>query len=98
VNSEILVRSAGDIRDPLNKAMDEATDYTNSIAQTENSDSLEAIKKSGRSELHMLTAGRAQDLAGGDDADLAMGGEPGRQGDHRAVAEIGIQLICGREG
>src|SRR5882724_10175362 len=53
VNSKFWSGLPADIRNPLNKAMDEATDYTNSIAQTENSDSLEAIKKSGRSELHM---------------------------------------------
>jgi C4-dicarboxylate-binding protein DctP len=55
VNSKFWSGLPADIRDPLNKAMDEATDYTNSIAQTENNDALEAIKKSGRSELHTLT-------------------------------------------
>jgi C4-dicarboxylate-binding protein DctP len=55
VNSKFWSGLPADIRGPLDKAMDEATEYTNSIAQTENTDSLEAIKKSGRSELHMLT-------------------------------------------
>ena len=34
----------------------EATDYTNSIAAEENATSLEAIKKSGKSEIHVLNA------------------------------------------
>jgi C4-dicarboxylate-binding protein DctP len=46
----------GDLRDPLEKAMNEATDYTNEIAVKENDDALAEIKKSGRSELHTLTA------------------------------------------
>ena len=44
-----------DIRNPLNKAMDEATDFTNSIASKENDDALAEIKKSGKTELHTLT-------------------------------------------
>ena len=44
-----------DIRKELEKAMDEATDYTNSIAMQENKDALEAIKKSGKTTLHYLT-------------------------------------------
>ena len=35
--------------------MDEATDYTNSIAQKENEDALAEIKKSGKTTLHYLT-------------------------------------------
>jgi C4-dicarboxylate-binding protein DctP len=35
--------------------MDEATDYTNSIAQKENEDDLAEIKKSGKTTLHYLT-------------------------------------------
>jgi C4-dicarboxylate-binding protein DctP len=44
-----------DIRAQLDKAMAEATDYTNSIAQTENDDALAEIKKSGKTTLHYLT-------------------------------------------
>ncbi len=55
VNSKFWSGLPADMRDPLNKAMDEATDYTNSIATQENTDALDAIKKSGRSELHTLT-------------------------------------------
>ena len=44
-----------DIRTQLDKAMDEATDYTNSIAKQENVDALAKIKASGRTTLHYLT-------------------------------------------
>jgi C4-dicarboxylate-binding protein DctP len=44
-----------DIRAALDKAMDEATDYTNSIAVDENKEALDKIKASGRTTLHYLT-------------------------------------------
>jgi C4-dicarboxylate-binding protein DctP len=44
-----------DIRAQLDKAMAEATDYTNSIAAKENEDALADIKKSGKTTLHYLT-------------------------------------------
>jgi C4-dicarboxylate-binding protein DctP len=44
-----------DIRAYHDKAMAEATAFTNDIAQKENDDALEAIKKSGKSELVALT-------------------------------------------
>jgi len=44
-----------DIRKELDKAMDEATDYTNSIAVKENEDALAEIKASGKTTLHTLT-------------------------------------------
>jgi hypothetical protein len=40
----------------LDKAMDEATDYTNSIAVKENEDALAEIKASGKTTFHTLTA------------------------------------------
>ncbi len=46
---------AGHPQGQLDKAMDEATDYTNSIAQKENIDALAAIKASGKTTLHYLT-------------------------------------------
>src|SRR5947209_7303959 len=55
VNSKFWNGLPADIREQLAKAMNEATDYTNSIAQTENEDSLAEIKKSGRTTLHYLT-------------------------------------------
>jgi C4-dicarboxylate-binding protein DctP len=44
-----------DVRGQLEKAMSEATDYTNSIAIKENEDALAEIKKSGKTTLHYLT-------------------------------------------
>src|ERR1700693_5004830 len=56
VNSKFWSGLPADIRGPLDKAMAEATDYTNEIATQENTDALKAIKDSGKSELHYLTA------------------------------------------
>jgi len=55
VNSKFWGGLPADIRSQLTKAMDEATDYTNSIAKKENEDALEAIKASGKTTLHYLT-------------------------------------------
>ena len=55
VNSKFWKGLPADIRGQLDKAMAEATDYTNSIAQKENADALEQIKKNGKAKLHYLT-------------------------------------------
>jgi C4-dicarboxylate-binding protein DctP len=55
VNSKFWNGLPPDIRKQLDKAMDEATDYTNSIAVKENDDALAEIKKSGKTTLHYLT-------------------------------------------
>ena len=55
VNSKFWSGLPADVRQQLQKAMDEASDYTNSIAQKENEDALEEIKKSGKTTLHYLT-------------------------------------------
>jgi C4-dicarboxylate-binding protein DctP len=55
VNSKFWGGLPADVRAQLTKAMDEATDYTNSIAKKENEDALEVIKKSGKTTLHYLT-------------------------------------------
>jgi C4-dicarboxylate-binding protein DctP len=55
VNSKFWSGLPPDIRKQLEKAMDEATDYTNSIAVKENEDALAEIKKSGKTTLHYLT-------------------------------------------
>src|SRR5436305_6907146 len=54
VNSKFWNGLPADIRGQLDKAMAEATDYTNSIAQKENEDALADIKKSGATTLHYL--------------------------------------------
>jgi len=55
VNSKFWSGLPADIRGQLDKAMDEATDYTNSIAMKENEDALAEIKKKGATTLHFLT-------------------------------------------
>jgi C4-dicarboxylate-binding protein DctP len=55
VNSKFWNGLPPDIRKQLDKAMDEATDYTNSIAVKENEDALAEIRKSGKTTLHTLT-------------------------------------------
>ena len=55
VNKKFWDGLPADIRGQLDKAMAEATDYTNQIAAKENEDALAAIKASGKSELHYLT-------------------------------------------
>jgi len=55
VNSKFWSGLPADVRGQLEKAMAEATDYTNSIAQKENEDALNEIKKKGKAKLHYLT-------------------------------------------
>jgi C4-dicarboxylate-binding protein DctP len=55
VNAKFWAGLPADIRTQLEKAMYDATEYTNSIAVKENVDALEAIKKSGKTHLHYLT-------------------------------------------
>ncbi|MBI1202061.1 MAG: DctP family TRAP transporter solute-binding subunit [Rhodopseudomonas sp.] len=55
VNTKFWNGLPADIRAELDKAMAEATDYTNSIAHTENVEALAAIKAKGKATLHYLT-------------------------------------------
>ncbi|MBR0718659.1 DctP family TRAP transporter solute-binding subunit [Bradyrhizobium liaoningense] len=55
VNSKFWSGLPPDIRTQLEKAMADATEYTNSIARKENDDALAEIKKSGKTTLHFLT-------------------------------------------
>jgi C4-dicarboxylate-binding protein DctP len=55
VNSKFWKGLPADVRGQLEKAMAEATDYTNSIAQKENEDALALIKNNGKSKLLYLT-------------------------------------------
>jgi len=43
------------VRGQLENAMEQATRYTNQIAQVENEQSLEAVKKSGKTQVHVQT-------------------------------------------
>jgi C4-dicarboxylate-binding protein DctP len=56
VNKKFWDGLPADIRGELEKAMKDATDYTNSIAQKENDDALDQMRKSGRTTITTLTA------------------------------------------
>jgi C4-dicarboxylate-binding protein DctP len=60
VNKKFWDGLPADIRGELEQAMKEATDYTNNIAQKENDDALEAVKKSGLTQILPLTAAEKQ--------------------------------------
>ena len=55
VNAKFWSELPTDIRAALDKAMAEATVYNNSIARQDNIDALAEIKKSGKSEIHVLS-------------------------------------------
>jgi C4-dicarboxylate-binding protein DctP len=55
VNKKFWDGLPADVRGQLEKAMKEATDYTNSIAQKENDDALEEMRKSGKTTISTLT-------------------------------------------
>ena len=55
VNKKFWDGLPGDVRSGLEKAMAEATEFANDIAEQENKDSLEAMKKSGKTEFHEMT-------------------------------------------
>jgi C4-dicarboxylate-binding protein DctP len=56
VNKKFWDGLPADVRAALDKAMAEATAFTNDIAQKENDDALEAMRKSGKTEIVELTA------------------------------------------
>jgi C4-dicarboxylate-binding protein DctP len=55
VNKKFWDDLPADIRGQLEKAMKEATEYGNDIAEKENIEAMEAIKKSGRSTIVIAT-------------------------------------------
>jgi len=55
VNKKFWDGLPGDIRDSLQRAMDDATKYANEISQKENDDALEDMKKSGKTQFIELT-------------------------------------------
>src|SRR5271169_1014926 len=56
VNKKFWDGLPSDIRDQLSKAMKEATEYGNGASAKDNDDALDAIKKSGKSEILTLTS------------------------------------------
>ncbi|MET0961746.1 MAG: TRAP transporter substrate-binding protein [Noviherbaspirillum sp.] len=55
VNKKFWDGLPADVRGQLETAMKDATKYTNAIAEQENKAALEAIKKHGKTEVHVLT-------------------------------------------
>jgi C4-dicarboxylate-binding protein DctP len=55
VNKKFWDGLPADVRGQLEKAMHEATEYGNNIAETENTEAMELIKKSGRSTIFVAT-------------------------------------------
>ncbi|MDM7457220.1 MAG: TRAP transporter substrate-binding protein [Tepidimonas sp.] len=55
VNKKFWEGLPADIRKPLEDAMEQATRYANQIAKVENDQALEAVRKSGKSEIITLT-------------------------------------------
>ena len=56
VNKKFWDGLPADIRTQLEGAMRDATKYTNAIAEQENMQALDAIRKSGKTDVHVLTA------------------------------------------
>lgn len=56
VNRKFWDALPGDLRQALRRAMTEATQYANSIAQEENEQALKAMEASGRTEFHRLSS------------------------------------------
>jgi C4-dicarboxylate-binding protein DctP len=54
VNSKFWSALPPDLRTPLEKAMAEATVYMNGVARDDNTAALEAVKKSGKTTIHVL--------------------------------------------
>jgi C4-dicarboxylate-binding protein DctP len=62
VNKKFWDALPGDIRAKLEGAMQDATKYANDIAKKENDDALEAVRKSGKTEILKLTADEKNQL------------------------------------
>jgi C4-dicarboxylate-binding protein DctP len=56
VNKKFWDDIPADVREQLDKALAEASAFANDIAQAENDKALEAMKASGKTEFHELTA------------------------------------------
>ena len=56
VNKKFWDGIPADIRGQLNKAMTEASAYSNAISQKENDDALDDMRKTGKTKIHTLTA------------------------------------------
>ena len=82
VNKKFWDGLPADIRTTLEGAMKEATKYANDIAKKENDDALEAVKKSGKTEVITLTADEKAAWKKALVAGAQGNGRPHRQGHH----------------
>jgi C4-dicarboxylate-binding protein DctP len=55
VNKKFWEGLPADIREQLEKAMKESTDYANKIAKEENDSALEGVRKSGKTQVYVPT-------------------------------------------
>ncbi len=62
VNKKFWDGLPADIRGQLEKAMDEATHYTNEISKKENTEALEEIKKAGKTQIIIPSAAEAAEM------------------------------------
>ena len=79
VNKKFWDDLPADIRGQLEKAMKEATVYSNKISETENAEALDEIKKSGKTQIITPTAARNGRHAKGHGPALSGHGQPCRQ-------------------
>ena len=87
VNKKFWDDLPADVRGQLEKAMHEATVYSNKIAETENAEGLDEIKKSGKTQIIVPTGGRDGRHAQGHGAALSGYGQPRRQAADRRRGE-----------
>ncbi len=84
VNKKFWDALPADVRTTLEGAMKDATKYANDIAKKENDDALEAVKKSGKTQVITLTPGRKSGVEKGAGRGSQGAGKPHRQGHYRS--------------
>ena len=87
VNKKFWDGLPADIRDELSKAMKEATEYGNGASAKDNDEALEAIKKTGKSEIIALTPEQNDAMRKAMDAGLQGSGLPRQSALDRRVHE-----------
>jgi C4-dicarboxylate-binding protein DctP len=82
VNKKFWDGLPADVRGQLNQAMKEATVYANKIAQDENDQALEGVKKSGKTAIYTPTKEERTGAEEGPGARARKDVQPHRQGNH----------------
>jgi C4-dicarboxylate-binding protein DctP len=80
VNKKFWEGLPADVRSQLEAAMKESTAYANKIAKEQNDKDLEAVKKTGKTQVYVLTSRRADGLQEGAGAGACEDGIAHRQG------------------